>query len=512
MLEIGEQTILKRLTFENPWWALDPNKGNIKFRQPAKRHFYDAFHTTFFSADTGKATLLAGPLRTGKTVMLRQMIAELIEGGIKPQSVLFASFVSPTYWAKSLGEMLTMFRQKFGHSEQEPLYIFLDEVQYTGEWREELKALATNNPTVRFAAALSSDVPLGKYAGKGAGEDDRDFELSVLPPLTFVEFLRLRGSEEKLFEHVVDDAPQEFHQQHLKALNEEFVRYVNYGGFPEGIMTRTEGTPPPTFVRDGLCDRLLHKDLASHAGINDVHELSRLFTVVAFNTAREISIDELAQSSGIAKNTVRKYLDYLESSFLIRRVVRLDRDAKRFKRIVAFKVYLTSPCMYAALFGPVGADSEVFGRLAETAVFCQWLGSESVGHMAYASWRGGKVDMVGIERRGNSPIRPGRPWVVAEMDWNERLIYSQAGPRALGEFVRTNCPEAVAYVMTRNVARPGLLDGIQVRVLPIALSCYLLHKDVMARTTRILDEEAQNAESPLVLTPGKNAVAAAQEI
>ena len=509
MLEIGELTILKRLTFENPWWSLDPSKGDIKFRQPAKRHFYEAFHTTFFSAEPGKPTLLAGPLRTGKTVMLRQMIAELIEGGVKPQSVLFASFVSPTYWAITLEDLLDYFRRKFGHSESEPLYVFFDEVQYTTEWRENLKVLASKFPHIRFAAALSSDVPLGKYAGKGAGEDDTNFELAVLPPLTFVEFLRLRGSEDQLFEKSTEKGgPREFHQEHVKALNEEFVRYVNFGGFPEGIMTRTEGTPPPTFVRDGLCDRLIHKDLASHAGINDVHELSRLFTVVAFNTAREISIDELAQSSGIAKNTVRKYLDYLESAFLIRRVVRLDRDAKRFKRIVAFKVYLTAPCMYTALFGPVGADSEVFGRLAETAVFCQWLGSESVGHMAYASWRGGKVDMVGIERRANSPIRQGRPWVVAEMDWNERLIYSQAGPRALGEFVRTNCPEAVAYVMTRSVARPGLLDGIQVRVMPIALACYLLHKDVMARTTRILDEEAQNAESPLVLTPGKSLQAA----
>ena len=216
------------------------------------------------------------------------------------------------------------------------------------------------------------------------------------------------------------------------------------------------------------------------------------------------------EADRILSNLRKLYPDspYLESAFLIRRVVRLDRDAKRFKRIVAFKVYLTAPCMYTALFGPVGADSEVFGRLAETAVFCQWLGSESVGHMAYASWRGGKGDMVGSERRANSPIRQGRPWVVAEMDWNERLIYSQAGPRALGEFVRTNCPEAVAYVMTRSVARPGLLDGIQVRVMPIALACYLLHKDVMARTTRILDEEAQNAESPLVLTPGKSLQAA----
>ena len=68
-------------------------------------------------------------------------------------------------------------------------------------------------------------------------------------------------------------------------------------------------------------------------------------------------MDELSKSSGVAKNTIRRYLEYLEAAFLIRRVYRVDQNAKRFKRAVTFKVYLANPSMRSALFGPVTGDS-----------------------------------------------------------------------------------------------------------------------------------------------------------
>ena len=64
--------------------------------------------------------------------------------------------------------------------------------------------------------------------------------------------------------------------------------------------------------------------------------MNRLFATLAFNTGLEVSIEELAKAAGMAKNTLRKYLDYLEHAFLIRRLPRVDRAAKRFQRARAF--------------------------------------------------------------------------------------------------------------------------------------------------------------------------------
>jgi len=76
-------------------------------------------------------------------------------------------------------------------------------------------------------------------------------------------------------------------------------------------------------------------------------------------------------SSGVAKNTIKRYVEYLEAAFLIKVVHRIDESASRFRRARTFKVYLTNPSMRAALFAPVGADSPEVGALAETAVFSQ---------------------------------------------------------------------------------------------------------------------------------------------
>lgn len=56
------------------------------------------------------------------------------------------------------------------------------------------------------------------------------------------------------------------------------------------------------------------------------------------------------------------------------------------KRTRTFKVYLTNPSVRAALFGFVRGDDTAMGKLAETAVWWQWLHDTSISqslHYAY---------------------------------------------------------------------------------------------------------------------------------
>lgn len=472
---IDEGGLWRRLAFDNPWWGLKAG-APTSFKQPPKRAFFAGFAAKADDCPPGKAVVLAGARRTGKSVMMRQQIARLLEGHVAPNTILYLSLGTPSYWTSDLTGLLTLFMRHHKHQPDDRLYLFIDEAQYLRDWRKAVADLAKVNPNTRIVASVSADAPLPAFGEEPAKGADSPFLVHVLPPLTFLEFLQARGVEEPLFgKPDAGDGRVSFHAQQMGPLNEEFQRYINFGGFPEGLLTKTEGTPPPTFVRDVLLDRLIHKDMAPLFGISDVWDLHRLFTVLAFNTAKEVSIEGLAQITGIAKNTIRKYLDYLEAAFLIRRVVRLDRDGRRYRRAVAFKVYLTAPCFYAALFGPVPLTAPAFARLAETAVFAQWPATQSQSGPAYASWQGGKVGFVGISEDD------GKPWLVADMDWEEALIHSSTGPRALGEFVRLNGPRAATFVLTRTTARLGVLDGVQVRILPAALTCYLLQRRMNQR-------------------------------
>ena len=475
MHTITDNDLFQRLAFDNPWWDFTEHT-RIAFKNPPKRAFFSAFFERVDALSEGNVLLLAGPLRAGKTVMMRQMVAQLVERGVNSTSILYCSMTTPSYTAADLSILFEMFCRRYRHKPDAELFVFFDEVQYGRDWEKQLLKLAKMRPRAKIVGAVSACSPA---IVSGETTMGGRMEVFVLPPLTFLEFLRFRGSEEKLFGTV--DAGDKSKRMTLMpnalpALNQEFTRYVNFGGFLEGILSGKDGVPAPAFVRDGVADRVLHKDLASLAGVNDPQELNRLFGLLAFNTAREISMDDLAKGTNIAKNTLRKYLDYLEQAFLIRRVNRVDRNGQTFQRQVYFKVYLTSPCLYAALFAPVPPSDQFFQRLTETALVSQWLGSPALANLYYASWRGGAVDLVTLHPS------TGKPDHVYDFDWLNSYVRTDQRPDQMVSFMRENNPEATAYVLTGSVARTATMKGMNITLAPIALYTYWIERDPTLRT------------------------------
>lgn len=474
MHTITDNDLFQRLAFDNPWWDFK-DSTRVAFKNPPKRAFFPAFFTRVMKSGLGNVLVLAGPLRAGKTVMMRQLVAQLIERGIKPTNVLYCALTTPSYTAADLSTFFEMFCRRYRHGPDAELYVFFDEVQYGRDWELQLLKLAAMRPNAKIVGAVSSGAP-AIVSGKKV--HDGKMEVFVLPPLTFLEFLRFRGSEEKLFGTPGGDVKKgrmTLQPNALPALNTEFQRYVNFGGFLEGILSGKDGVPAPAFIRDGVADRVLHKDLASLSGVNDPQELNRLFGLLAFNTAREMSMDDLAKSTNIAKNTLRKYLDYLEQAFLIRRVNRVDRDGQRFQRQVFFKVYLTSSCLYAALFAPVPPSDQYFQRLAETALVSQWLGSEALENLYYASWRGGAVDLLTLHPD------TGKPDHVYDLDWGNAYVRTDARPEQMVSFVKDNNPLAKTYVLTGSAARNATMQGIDITLAPLALYTYWIERDPTLR-------------------------------
>ncbi|WP_138477225.1 DUF4143 domain-containing protein [Dyadobacter bucti] len=92
------------------------------------------------------------------------------------------------------------------------------------------------------------------------------------------------------------------------------------------------------------------RDLPSLYGIQDVQELNAFFPTLVYFCGTEVSLDALSKNSGIDKNLLKKYLEYLEAAFLIRLVHRIDDNPKRFQRANFYKVFLTNPSLRSALF------------------------------------------------------------------------------------------------------------------------------------------------------------------
>ena len=125
------------------------------------------------------------------------------------------------------------------------------------------------------------------------------------------------------------DLSQKSKPRSNKKWNQELINYINFGGYPEPIFNEEMRKNIGKFIGQDVIDKVLLKDLPVLYGIQNIQELNKLLIMVAFNSSKEINLDKLSKNSSIAKNTIQKYLTYLESAFLIRKVYRLDDSCKK---------------------------------------------------------------------------------------------------------------------------------------------------------------------------------------
>ncbi len=490
MLEIAKEDIISRLQFDNPWWE-DGAKGKILYEETPRRKYFEAFSQNILDASINRAIVLMGPRRVGKTVMVYHSIRMLLDSGVNARKVLYVSLETPIYTGLALERILSYFQELFNHERDSKLFVFFDEIQYLREWEIHLKSLVDSFPRYRFIATGSAAAALRlKSTESGAGR----FSDYVLPPLTFAEYLMFIEKEDELILSELYDqedyeyAPQKYKylSRNIKELNDEFVNYLNFGGYPEAVFSETIRQNPGQYIKSDIIDKVLLRDLPSLYGISDIQELNRLFTTLAYNSGNEVSLEGLSKSSGVAKNTIKRYLEYLEAAFLIRRVERIDQNAKRFKRAMCFKVYLTNPSMRAALFGQLEINSEAMGALTETAIFSQWQHSKVI-ELYYARWDKGEIDIVHLDQAHQSPS-----WMV-EVKWSDRPYNSHAELENCIAFVKKNPGVSQPILITSRTVRDNnfLYKGVRFQFEPASLYAYTLGANILRRIDTTVQQRAR---------------------
>ncbi|MGD1863953.1 MAG: ATP-binding protein [Phormidesmis sp.] len=476
MLEISKQDIVARLEFDNPWWE-DGQESPVAYEETPRRKYFEMFSQNILDASVRRALVLMGPRRVGKTVMVYHSIRMLLDTSVSAKNILYLSLETPIYTGLSLERIIIYFQELFEHQRDSKLFIFFDEIQYLRAWEIHLKSLVDSFPSYRFVATGSAAAALRlKSTESGAGR----FSDYVLPPLTFSEYLMFVGKEDEL---IVEEAKEpdpygrlsigkRYGSPNIEELNREFINYLNFGGYPEAVFSKTIRQDPGQYIKSDIIDKVLLRDLPSLYGISDIQELNRLFTTLAYNSGYEVNLEGLSKSSGVAKNTIKRYLEYLEAAFLIRRVERIDRSAKRFKRATHFKVYLTNPSMRAALFGQIDADSAAMGAMAETAIFSQWQHVRLM-ELYYARWKTGEIDIVHLNQTHQSPS-----WIV-EVKWSDRPYTAHAELDNCIAFLKNNPGTMQPLTVTSRTIKDAdfVYQGMRFRFIPSSVYAYMLGKN-----------------------------------
>jgi len=464
MQKIPRDQILNRIRSENSWWDKTPSIPDI-YSGFKPRSYLKLFYPLLVKRDPHRAVVLMGPRRVGKTVMIHHAVERLLKDGVHPLHICYFSVDHPIYTGLGLEDLIESYQESTGIDYKKvDCFVFFDEIQYLKDWEVHLKILVDRYKSIKCVVSGSAAAALRlRSIESGAGR----FTNFLLPPLTFHEYLELLDKEHLI--EPIEDLSGFYETTNIKQLNSSFVHYLNYGGYPEVIFSKEIQADPSRFIKSDIVDKVLLRDLPGLYGIQDIQELNYLFSTLAFNTANEVSLEELSQGSGVAKNTIKKYIEYLEAAFLIKIIHRVDRNAKRFKRANFFKVYLTNPSIRSALFTPVQEGDDFIGHLAETAIFSQWFHQDSPLH--YARWKGGEVDIVSMHT--NKDIS----WAV-EVKYSDRFYDRPYDLKSIFKFCTTNNLRSVT-ITTHKKSGIKLINNVELEFIPSSLYCYTVGRNLI---------------------------------
>ena len=403
------------------------------------------------------------------------------------------SIDTPIYSNVSLDELFSYARTALHNEEVDGFFVFYDEIQYLKDWEVHLKSMVDTFRKTKFVASGSAAAALKMKSNESGAGRFTDF---MLPPLNFkstelyfyFEFLKLQHRDGNIIEEQ-DRSICPYGTLDIDKLNEDFFEYINYGGYPEVVFSETIKKNPGQYIKNDIVDKVLLRDLPSLYGISDIQELNKLFLHIAFRSGNEFSYETLSNEAGIKKDTIKKYLEYLEAAFLIKVVNRIDQNAKKMQRVTSMKIYLTNPTLRCALFSPITETDDACGEMVETAIYDQWILGDKTDFY-YANWSKGRekgeVDIVWVE--GSSQ----KAFSLAEIKWTDKFFEDPSQLKSLRRFLEVNDGIGKIIVTTKSKLGRANIDGKTFLFIPSALYAYWVSKFLFEeKTNKILLPDAK---------------------
>lgn len=114
--------------------------------------------------------------------------------------------------------------------------------------------------------------------------------------------------------------------QHTSYLEEKRMleQRMIYGMYPEIINNPTDAKK----LLKELSDSYLFKDILSYKDIRQPDALRKLLTALSLQVGSEVSYNEIGNLIGLDKETVERYIDLLEKSFVVFRLTSLSRNGR----------------------------------------------------------------------------------------------------------------------------------------------------------------------------------------
>lgn len=300
--------------------------------------------------------VITGIRRCGKSYLLKTIINELKESGIKEKDIIYIELDRKEYKnIKTPDELENLIDGLV--KDKDFKYLFIDEVQNVKGFESIVNAYREEGKYSIFLTGSNSYLLSGELSTKLTG---RHIEIEMLP-LNFFEYV---------------DMKRYFNKEVNINIYQEFEEFIRNGGFPGSL--NYDSYEDKLMYTKSVIEQIFEKDIKNHKKIKDkaLFEVIQKFVINNFGAVISISsiYDYLTNNQKISvdRRTIKTYIEVLENAKIIYPCDLFDIKSKKVLDGEK-KYYLADLSIYYAL----NTDNRInYGPVLENVLF-SYLKSKS---------------------------------------------------------------------------------------------------------------------------------------
>lgn len=251
--------------------------------------------------------VLIGLRRSGKSVILRQIMEELKEDGVEESQIIYMNFEDFQY--SDIVDAGQLYRYVCEQRKNEKkYYLFFDEIQMVKEFERVVNSFRATWDVSIFITGSNGKLLSGELATLLSGR----YVSFRVTPFSFVEYCEIRQIQEPS--------------------DEDLIEYMNWGGMPQRFAMTGE-TETRTFLQD-LYNSIVLRDIVQRTGAKEVDLINRIMEYLMLNPSQTFSAKGILNyfksvERVVSAQTLYNYLDHIQTSLIVSKAQRYDIRGKQ---------------------------------------------------------------------------------------------------------------------------------------------------------------------------------------
>ncbi len=264
--------------------------------------------------DKEQISLIIGSRQVGKTTLMNLLRDYLVSKNEK-SIYLSLDFETDRKYFDSQISLIEKIKLELGNKKG---FVFIDEIQRKEDAGLFLKGIYDMNLPYKFIISGSGSVELKEKVHESLSGRKIIFEVE---PISFFEFFNFKTDYKYL--NKLEDY---FSVEKDKSFN-YLSEYLNFGGYPRVILAETLEEKKREL--DEIFRSYIEKDIAMLLKIEKTEAFSSLIKILASQIGEILNYTEVSNTLGISLPTLKNYINYLEKTYILRRVFPFFKNTRK---------------------------------------------------------------------------------------------------------------------------------------------------------------------------------------